>query len=463
MFAVSSEDEKVLIFAVLAHDASKNLRIFSMLAGEKINSMVLECPQANLFEREIAEQFAIVFEGHPCFKALRFHHSYLENADAWDRKKCETIQPALCDFYHIEGSDVHEVAVGPVHAGIIEPGHFRFQCHGEEVFNLEIALGYQHRGIEKILSKGLDNRSIHLIETVSGDSTIGHGIAFVQALETLSETLCPPRAIGIRAILLELERIANHVGDLGALANDIAFLPTSSFCGRIRGDFLNLTALICGNRFGRRALITGGVAYDMDADIIADFRKKIKIFFDDATNAVELLFATTSVMSRFENCGTLSNERATELGIVGPVARASGLHRDIRSTHPFGSYISSQIPIARFDTEDVLARALVKYEEIKNSYLFILERLENLEKGKIYRKVAGLFPNTMAVSLVEGWRGEICHTVITDSDGRVKRYKIVDPSFHNWTGLELALRNEVIYNFPLCNKSFNLSYCGFDL
>ena len=209
----------------------------------------------------------------------------------------------VTDFYRVEGDEVHEVAVGPVHAGVIEPGHFRFQCHGENVFHLEISLGYQHRGVEKALLGGPDKRSIHYAETLAGDTTVGHATAYCQVVEALARCQKTPRAQALRGIALELERLANHVGDLGALANDVAFLPTASYCGRLRGDFLNMTATLCGSRFGRGMIRPGGVGFDVDDAIVRDLLTRLDAAERDTANAVELLWDTPSVMARFEDTG----------------------------------------------------------------------------------------------------------------------------------------------------------------
>ena len=246
------------LYAVLADDERNCLHLGqSKVEGQTYPSLTPECPQIHLFEREIAEQFGLTPLGHPWFKPVRYHRSWTTN-DAWGRPPEAPILPAVGDFFRVEGEQIHEVAVGPVHAGIIEPGHFRFQCHGEKVFHLEIALGFQHRGVERAFEGGPDKRSLHYAETIAGDSTIGHTLSYAQALEGLSGTKVSARAHSIRGIALELERLANHVGDLGALSGDVGFLPTASFCGRIRGDFLNMTALLCGNRFGRSLVRLGG-------------------------------------------------------------------------------------------------------------------------------------------------------------------------------------------------------------
>jgi Ni,Fe-hydrogenase III large subunit len=367
------------------------------------------------------------------------------------------------DFYHIEGSEIHEVAVGPVHAGIIEPGHFRFQCHGEIVYHLEIALGYQHRGLERVLAGGPHPATMAQMETVAGDTTLGHSIAHAMIREALAGIEAPPRAHVLQAIALELERLANHCGDLGALAGDIGFLPSMSFCGRIRGDFLNLSAALCGSRFGRGLVRPGGVSFDCSSDQAVRLIKSLDTIYRDYSGAVELLWNSPSVMARFEKTGSVAHTDALNLGLVGPAARACGIARDVRQDHPFGIYRSTAPAISVETGGDVLARAMLRWKESLASLEFITDRLSSIPDGDILSTCGNPRQERLAVALVEGWRGEICHVALTDSVGTFLRYKVKDPSFHNWNGLAMSMRNQQISDFPLCNKSFNLSYCGFDL
>jgi Ni,Fe-hydrogenase III large subunit len=302
-----------------------------------------------------------------------------------------------------------------------------------------------------------------MAESIAGDTSIGHALAYVKALESLSGRPPAARAMALRGVALELERIANHVGDLGALANDVGFLPTASYCGALRADFLNAVAEICGNRFGRGLLVPGGVRFDLGVAEARALAARVRASFENARAAAALMFEAPSVRARFEGSGTVSRSTAIELGLVGPAARASGVDRDVRRDHAFGIYRFVHVPVTTADGGDVLARALIRLLEAERSAEFVASQLENLPEGEIRGEAGPLAPRSLVVSLVEGWRGEIAHVALTDERGRFERYKVKDPSFHNWFGLAMALRDGQISDFPLCNKSFNLSYAGHDL
>ena len=455
----------VRLVAILALDEESELQILSTKISTKsphYESLTKELLQAHLFEREIAEQWAITPLGHPWLKPVRYHTNYRGVPDLWKDIAQQTI-PGSYPFYAVDGEEIHEVGVGPVHAGIIEPGHFRFQCHGEEVLHLEIQLGYQHRGIEPMMSGKDFKRGVLLSESIAGDTSIGHSTAYCEVIESLAGCTVPLKAQVIRAIALELERLANHVGDLGALGMDAGFLPTSAYFGRMRGDYLNLLLELAGNRFGKGLCRPGGVLFDMDATMAEDFCRKLKRYKKEFEEVSDLLFTRPSVLARFEGTGTVSPKIAKSLGLVGPAARASQLEHDVRIDYSSGIWQFYHVPISLAATGDVYSRALVRRQEVMRSLEFLLKLLSSLPKGDIFLPVGPLKVETLAVSLVEGWRGEIMHVGITDSQGVLARYKVKDPSFHNWSALTLAMRNQEISDFPLCNKSFNLSYCGHDL
>lgn len=458
LFGQRLESGGVRLYAVMANDAEHSLSALATEVRESFPSLTPDCPQAHMFEREVWEQLGAVPEGHPWLKPVRAHTF----GEGQGNGSADSPAPEY-PFFAMSGEEVHEVAVGPVHAGVIEPGHFRFQCHGEVVYHLEIHLGYQHRGVEVALVGGPHRRTMVQMEVVAGDTTIGHATAYCQALEALGGVEAPPRAQALRAVALELERLANHVGDMGALANDVGFLPTASFCGRLRGDFLNMTALVCGSRFGRGLVRPGGVAFDVDGRLADELLARLQRAERDVKGAVDLFFDTPSVMARLEGTGPVSAEACRDLGIVGMAARAAGLPLDVRADHPSGWYRKASVPVAVWRNGDVLARAMVRKLEIERSIAFVREQLRSLPSGPLRLQCPPPAPGRLAVSLVESWRGEVVHVAVTDARGRFALYKITDPSFHNWTALALALRGQQISDFPLCNKSFNLSYCGFDL
>ncbi len=450
---------------LLAVLRNKQLYITSCTVKESFDSLTASASEKfHMFEREIAEQYGITPQNHPWLKMVRYHANYRNVPDVFGNDYAVDI-PGEYPYYEVEGDGIHEVAVGPVHAGIIEPGHFRFQCAGEEVFSLEIQHGYQHRGIEKLLTRVPLKRLPIICEGIAGDTSIGHNLCCCQALEALGNLSVSPEATIVRTIALELERIANHIGDLGALSGDVAFNPPAAYFGRIRGEFLNLLLVLCGNRFGKSLILPGGISKSMNREQSGIIKNKLRELEPEIRHVCDLLFSAHTVQARFEQTGTVSREIAARLGLVGYSGKASGLDYDARVFFPTESYFSLEGYRNKITNGDVNSRAWVRREEIMHSIHLINTLLKGSEElcPKTTMTKISLEPDACIVTINEGWRGEISHCLLTDNSRKIERYKIKDPSFHNWTGLAMSLRNQEISDFPLCNKSFNLSYCGFDL
>jgi Ni,Fe-hydrogenase III large subunit len=324
-------------------------------------------------------------------------------------------------------------------------------------------LGYQHRGVERLLETHDRTRAALVAEAIAGDTVIGHVDAFCGALEALARCRKTARAQAIRGIALELERVANHLGDLGAIAGDVAYAPAAADFGRLRGECLNLLMALSGNRFGRGLLRPGGVQFDLDAPLVTTCRTRLARLAEEAEPVARKFFSNASVQARLEGVGVVPRALCREMGFVGPVARSREIPRDVRHDHPWGVFRFAHIPVSTTWAGDVFARAYLRWLEVQRSLPFLEEQVAALPRGPIQVPLGQLRPAELGVALVEGWRGEIVHTVVTDDAGGIRRYKVTDPSFHNWDALAAAMPGNQISDFPLCNKSFNLSYAGHDL
>ena len=394
------DGETLNIMTVLRTD---KLFVASCDAPESYPSLSQTCEPFHMFERELAEQFGIRPEGHPWLKMVRFHANYRNKPDVFGNDYIEDI-PGKYDYYQVDGDEIHEVAVGPVHAGVIEPGHFRFNCIGELVLHLEIQLGYQHRGVEQLLHNVSPKRLPILCENIAGDTTIGHSLCMSQAVEALTGRQVDRGAKIIRVIALELERLANHIGDLGALSGDVAFLPPANYYGRIRGDFLNLALLLCGNRFGKSMIRPGGVSFDLNDEVRATLDDRLVELRPQVENVLDLLFGASTVRARFEDCGAVSNEDAEHLGLVGPAGRASGMAYDVRRDFPTEAYENIGIPENAKPTGDVYARAMVRNDEVRQS-MDIIESLitRPIETQTVLPGAYELAPSSFVVTVNEAW------------------------------------------------------------
>ena len=449
-FALDAGGGAVKLVCCIADDDAHDIAI---LSSEVEKNGVLPSATAHAgaferFEREIAENTDLVFDGHPWMKPLR-------------------TAPDDYPFYHMEGEELHEVGVGPIHAGVIEPGHFRFVCNGEKVLHLEIMLGYQHRGVEDLfLEKRRLNQRAVLAESIAGDTAVGHGVVFANAWEALCGHGISRRCRLERTLASELERIAIHTGDLGAICGDVAYQLGSAVYGRLRTPVINFMQRWCGNRLGKGCVRPFAQPFPFTKELGADLLGTLGAYERDFLELSAHVKHFPSVLARLERTGVLTQAQAEEIGAVGMAARASNLRRDVRASHPYLEYgWLGHNPVTKHHG-DVLSRTQVRISEVEQSLEYArrlvaeLEALPGENAAAAPRRAAA---NSMVVSLGEGWRGEICHVAVTDGRGELARYKIKDPSFHNWMALALAVRGNEISDFPICNKSFNLSYAGHDL
>ncbi|HEV8437945.1 MAG TPA: NADH-quinone oxidoreductase subunit C [Methylomirabilota bacterium] len=419
---------------------------------------------ASLFEREIGDLFGIVTLNHPDPRSLVRHAFWPDDyfplrKDAGAREFSDDGQPF--PFTEVGGEGVYEIPVGPVHAGVIEPGHFRFSVVGETIIDMKARLYWTHKGTEKLFEGRAPADGVELAERVSGDTSVGHALAYCQALESAAGVTIPERARYLRVVLLELERLYNHVADFGMIANDTGFAVAHSHCFRIRERLLRLHKRFTGHRLLRGSLLVGGVTRDLPGDL--DLVAEVEAAGRDFDEIAALSLRNSLVMDRLEGTGRLTTRTARDHGALGYVARASGIDADVRRDHPFAAYGELDFRVPVFESGDVKARTLVRVEEARESVRLIRQAVDKMLPGPLATAPGSLPAFEPAIGIVEGWRGAIVHWVMADGQGRLHRVKIMDPSFLNWRPLSYALLKNIVPDFPLCNKSFNQSYSGNDL
>jgi Ni,Fe-hydrogenase III large subunit len=447
--------ESVRLICGIADDRTGTIHVSSSVisTGSELPSLAAGHLALHVFEREMHENFGVRYSDHPWLKPVRF--PFNTNTD-------ERIPDY--PFYRIDSEELHEVGVGPIHAGVIEPGHFRFICNGEQILHLEIQLGYQHRGIERLFleKENLLQRTI-LAENIAGDTVIGHTLAFINLWESMCGFTAGRDLKWIRTLALELERIAIHTGDLSALCTDIGYQLGSAVFGRLRTPLINFFQQWCGNRFAKGLMRVGKTNFPFTAELAGKLNEILNAYESDFLEIADKAFHLPTILARFEKTGIVTTRQAAEIGVVGMAARASGLARDIRASHPFDLYAElGHRPVVKHHG-DVYSRVQVRKEEIVQSLAYIRQLLQTIPDATPLPEIGKPLENAMTISLTEGWRGEICHCAITGKDSELIHYKVTDPSLHNWMALALAVRNNEISDFPICNKSFNLSYCGHDL
>jgi Ni,Fe-hydrogenase III large subunit len=448
----------------------------AVLDDEKIGVLTLVCPAGRFpsvgrihppalrLERTITDLFGLQpFAGPDTRRWL--DHGRWGVRQPLGRNDGAPVSGDAYAFRLSEGPPMHQIPVGPVHAGIIEPGHFRFTANGETVVRLEERLGYVHKGVDQLMADAGIEQATKLAGRVSGDSTVAYAIAFAQAVEAALRLTPPPRAVWLRALMAELERIANHLGDIGAICNDASFSLMHAHCGILREEVLRASDRCFGHRLMMDRVVPGGVAADLAADGTAALRKLVVAIKRRFPELVELYDSTASLQQRTVTTGVLSAELARQYGAGGFVGRASGRAFDARRVPGYGPYPSLRFEIAVRHQGDVDARVWVRIEEVRQSVSLIEQLLERLPSGPL--RAPPVQPTSghggEGLALVEGFRGDVLAWVRLGTDGRVARCHLRDPSWFQWPLLEAAIEGNIVADFPLCNKSFNCSYSGHDL
>jgi Ni,Fe-hydrogenase III large subunit/Ni,Fe-hydrogenase III component G len=464
LVAAHDEDgllQVVYLFTAGPPDQRVELRLAVPPERAEIPSLAHLSFPASRFEREMRDLFGIEPIGHPQPRRLVLHQHWPSD---WHPMRADAgpTPPMIGDaapypFVDVEGPGVYEIPVGPVHAGVIEPGHFRFWVVGETIVRMKARLWFVHKGIEKLF-EGQDLRSaVALAERISGDSAVGHCLAYCLAVEEACGIDVPAQAHNLRAVLLELERLYNHVADVGALCNDAGFGLANAHALTLRERLLRLNAEVTGHRLLRGGILPGGARLKRFPRLVE--LEEIGQAFGDI---VDLARANTIVMDRFTGTAVLSAAQAAEIGVLGVVARASGVSVDARLSHPFIEPPAGFRPAHR-QSGDVLARFLVRCDEMETSLALLSDYVGR--GGPLSASVSDGYGNGGGTGsgLVEGWRGTIAHRVDVGPSGDLRRVKVVDPSFLTWPALPVALADTIVPDFPLVNKSFNLSYAGNDL
>ena len=423
-------------------------------------------PAANWQEREIQDLFGIQLVGHPNPRRCVLHDDWPEVFPLRKDFDLHSVLPPFAGprhkFREVEGEGVFQVPVGPVHAGIIEPGHFLFSVAGEPVLYLQLRMFYVHKGIEKLFESLPIPHGVRLAESISGDSGFAHATAFCHAIERAAGVAPPPRARALRTLCLELERLANHIADFGAICTDVAFVTAQMHAMRLKERVLRVNEELTGNRLLRGMAGLGGVRFDFDPGQIRLLAELADDLERQCQDLVGLMRSNAGLRDRLETTGVLTPKVARDLGVVGIAGRASGFDHDLRRDFPDDFYDQVQFTVPVFTEGDVYHRVEVRREEIFQSFAILRQVLARLPAGPITAEVGEVPPDRVALGYVEGWRGEIFHWIHTAPGNRLTRCKVKDPSLQNWPALSEAIMGNIIPDFPVVNKSFNLSYAGTD-
>jgi Ni,Fe-hydrogenase III large subunit/Ni,Fe-hydrogenase III component G len=425
-------------------------------------------PVANWFEREVMDYFGLIPEGHPNQNRVALHDDWPEELwvlrkDFDDQEPVPRVGGQFRPYRPVTGEGVFHIPVGPVHAGIIEPGHFRFGVAGEPVLYLQLRLFYVHKGIEKRFERLPWRHGLFLAESISGDTAVGHALAYAHAIERLAGVEPPPRARHLRVVLLELERLYNHVSDIGAIATDVAFTVPASRAQALRERLVRIQERLFGSRTLRGTVALGGVKCDLTLGRRKELLLHLERLEEEFDDLVKLLIDSGTFTDRVDGTGVLAADVARDLGVVGIAARASGLDLDSRRDQPHDAYSGLRFVVPVEEGGDVRARLMVRAREVEQSLSILRQVLQGLAEGHVLGALPDVLPaRSSALGWAEGWRGECLHWVATDDHGRLGRVKVTDPSSKNWPALVRAVPGNIVPDFPVINKSFNLSYSGND-
>jgi len=436
-------------------------------------SLTPHIPAAHWYEREIMDLLGLIPKGHPDPRRLVFHEAFPAQSHPlrkdWSISASELREwgegravKVPHPFMEVTGEGILEIPVGPVHAGIIEPGHFRFSAVGETIFFLEPRLFYTHKGTEKLFETFSYIEGVKLAERVSGTSSFSHGAAYCMAIERMMGIELTEKASAVRTLLLELERLYNHIGDIGNMCAGTAFAVGYMNGAVIKERCMQLNERLSGSRYLRGVNVVGGVTKDVFTRT-DDILKTIEIVTREYKELMKMLLSSVSHVERLENTGRLSRELARKLGVTGVAARASGLTDDMRKSHPHLLYDRLIFEAHTLEKGDVMARMMVRSEEIECSISMVQALMEGGYKGELVVPVTAPAPYSSALGYVETPRGSLFYWVIAGKDGKPLRVKLRSPSYCNWPAVPLAVHGNIVPDFPLCNKSFNLSYSGTDM
>jgi Ni,Fe-hydrogenase III large subunit len=424
-------------------------------------------PAANWHEREMRDLFGIVPVGHPDPRPLVVHDGWPPGVfplrKSFDGSRRVAVEQAG-EFPHVvaEGEGVFEIPVGPIHAGIIEPGHFRFTSVGESVLHLDARLFYTHRGLEKRMEGLAPLDAFYVAERICGVCSLAHGLGYCEALEQIAGVDVPPRARLIRSIALELERLYNHVGDVGNVCAGAAFHYGTATGMRLKERLQQLNERLTGHRFLRGLVVPGGVRLDLAGDLLGVLAATLQDTLGGLDSLMGRIEANPSVVDRLDDTGVLLHQAALDLAVAGVAARASGVDRDARRDHPHGAFAGPEPPDLRVVTVpdgDANARVMVRALEARESIRLVGELIRQLEPGPLQVALTEPLPGgRIGLSAIESPRGEAVHWLRTDAGGHVERYHLRSPSYHNWPAVALAAETAIVPDFPLVNKSFELCY-----